>query len=211
MMSWVWSYFKYISWSSSMHSWYSTWFLLPLAGIYTHNIIITLLFAPSSSIHWIFSEPSGKVLTRWSMFFFHKIAIPPYPQDNDTGRSGSFISTPFATKLMSLLMSEIILVCEWKSQCSCIKIMSFSFKISLIELPQVLMFLQLYEVNLILFSWFSLFNIDVCSFEVDCCSLKKGTLVDVLGISRIYPLPICFSLGTILVVWPGWSGGLSTY
>jgi hypothetical protein len=55
-----------------------------------------------------------------------------------TGRSGSFISTPFATKLMSLLMSEIILVCEWKSQCSCIKIMSLSFKISLIELPQVL-------------------------------------------------------------------------
>jgi hypothetical protein len=111
-----------------MHSWYSTWwFLLPLAGIYTH-IIITLLFAPSSSIHWIFSEPSGKVLTRWSMIFFHKIATPPYPLGNDTGRSVSFISTPFATKLMSLLMSEITLVYEWKSQCSCIKIMSLSFR-----------------------------------------------------------------------------------
>jgi predicted nuclease with TOPRIM domain len=47
-----------------------------------------------------------------------------------------------------------------------------SFRISLIELPQVLMFLQLYEVNLILFSRVSLFNIDVCSFEEDCCSLQ---------------------------------------
>ena len=99
MMSWECSYFNYISWSSSMHSWYSTWWLLlPLTGICTH-IIITFLFAPSSSIHWIFSEPSGRVLTRWSMFFFYKIATPPYPLGNDNGRRGSFISTPFATNV----------------------------------------------------------------------------------------------------------------
>jgi hypothetical protein len=32
-------------------------------------------------------------------FFFHKIATPPYPLGNDTGRSGSFISTLFATNV----------------------------------------------------------------------------------------------------------------
>jgi hypothetical protein len=44
------------------------------------------------------------------------------------------------------------------------------------------MFLQLYEANLILFSQVSLFNIDVCSFEVDCCSLKKAHLLLSLGL-----------------------------
>jgi hypothetical protein len=39
--------------------------------------------------------------------------------------------------------------------------------------------------------------------DSDCCSLKKGTLVAVLGFSGIYPLPLCFSLGTILVVLEG--------
>jgi hypothetical protein len=56
--------------------------------------------------------------------------------------------------------------------------MSLSFRISLIELPQVLMFLQLYEVNLILFSLVSLFNLDVCSFEVDWYNDSVATSKD---------------------------------
>jgi hypothetical protein len=83
------------------------------------------------------------------------------------------ISTPLAAKLILLQMSEIILIWEWNNQCFWIRIISLFFNIELIDCPQVLMFLQLYEAIRIL-EFLSLFsNNGFCLFVVDCALLKK--------------------------------------